>query len=107
MVTSEFCNPEGPRRVTWTVDSEGSLDRGVEWMENLGYDCAARNNTFPGEVFMELAADALDIADTRHSDGVAYRELLSRHLPEVEFRGKMYRRIQYAELADRSGIEIS
>ena len=23
----------------WVVDAEGSVDRGVEWMENSGEDC--------------------------------------------------------------------
>ena len=71
-------------------------------------DLHVRNNTFPGEVFMELAADALDLVDSQRADGVAYRDLLSRHLPEVEFRGKEHRRIQYAVLtpfAVRGGLE--
>jgi len=71
-------------------------------------DLHVRNNTFPGEVFLELAADALDLVGTAHADAVAYRELLSRHLPEVEFRGKQHRRIQYAVLtafAVRGGLE--
>ena len=40
--------------------------------------------------------------------GVAYQELLSTHLPEVEFRGKEHRRIQYAVLtafAVHGGLE--
>jgi len=71
-------------------------------------DLHVRNNTFPGEIFMELAADALDLADTQRADGVVYRDLLSRHLPEVEFRGKEHRHIQYAVLtpfAVRAGLE--
>lgn len=71
-------------------------------------DLHVRNNTFPGEVFMELTADALDLADTQRADGVVYRDLLSRHLPEVEFRSKEHRRIQYAVLtpfAVRAGLE--
>ena len=71
-------------------------------------DLHVPHNTFPGEVFMELAADALDIAGTERADAVAYRELLSSHLAEVEFRGKEHRRIQYAVLtpfAVRGGLE--
>ena len=71
-------------------------------------DLHVRHNTFPGEVFLELTADALDIVGTGRIDGVAYRDLLSRHLPEVEFRGKEQRRIQYAVLtpfAVRGGLE--
>ena len=71
-------------------------------------DLQVRHNTFPGEVFMELAADALDLAGTTRVDAVVYRDLLSRHLPEVEFRGKEHRRIQYALLtpfAVQGGLE--
>jgi hypothetical protein len=71
-------------------------------------DLHVRHNTFPGEVFLELAADALDLASTGRVDGVVHRDLLSMHLPEVEFRGKEHRRIQYAVLtpfAVRGGLE--
>jgi len=71
-------------------------------------DLHVRNNTFPGEVFMELSADALDVVGAKRADAVVYRELLSQHLPEVEFRGKEHRRIQYAVLtpfAVRGGLE--
>jgi hypothetical protein len=71
-------------------------------------DLHVRHSTFPGEVFMELAADALDFAGTTRADAVGYRDLLSRHLPEVEFRGKEHRRIQYALLtpfAVHGGLE--
>ncbi len=61
-------------------------------------DLHVRHNTFPGEVFMELAADALAVAGVARQPGVLYRELLSTYLPEVAFRGKEHRRIQYAVL---------
>jgi hypothetical protein len=61
-------------------------------------DLHVRNNTFPGEVFMELSADALDLAglDSRHR--IDYRVLIDTELAEVSFRGKEHRRIQYAIL---------
>ena len=71
-------------------------------------DLHVRHDTFPGEVFMELAADALRTAGVEHASGVAYRDLLSRHLGEVEFRGKEHHRIQYAMLtafAVHGGLE--
>lgn len=71
-------------------------------------DLHVRHNTFPGEAFLELTADALDIVEAQRSDAVVYRDLLSKHLPEVEFRGKEHRRIQYAILtayAVRGGVE--
>ena len=71
-------------------------------------DLHVRQNTFPGEVFMELAADALSVAGVEREPGVVYRELLSTYLPEVGFRGKEHRRIQYAVLtayAVHGGLE--
>jgi hypothetical protein len=71
-------------------------------------DLRVRHDTFPGEVLMELSADALDAAGAERQTGVVYRDLLSTHLPEVEFRGKEHRRIQYAILtafAVHGGLE--
>jgi len=71
-------------------------------------DLHVRHNTFPGEIFMAVAADALRLADAAPNDHVAYRALLADHLPEVEFRGKDHRRIQYAVLtafAVHGGLE--
>jgi hypothetical protein len=71
-------------------------------------DLHVRHNTFPGEVLIELAADALDTAGVERDTCIAYEELLSMHLPEVEFRGKEHRRIQYAVLtvfAVHGGLE--
>ena len=71
-------------------------------------DLHVRNNTFPGEAFLELTADALELVEAQRSDAVVYRDLLTQHLPEVEFRGKEHRRIQYAVLtpyAVRGGVE--
>jgi hypothetical protein len=66
------------------------------------------HTTFPGEVFMELAADSLAVAGVERVFGIAYQELLSTYLPEVAFRGKEHRRIQYAVLtayAVHGGLE--
>lgn len=71
-------------------------------------DLHVQHNTFPGEVFMELAADALAIARAGRNTGVVYQELLSTYLPEVAFRGKENRRIRYAVLtayAVHGGLE--
>jgi hypothetical protein len=65
-------------------------------------------NTFPGEVFMDLAADALEIADATRNDPVPYEGLREIYLPECEFRGRDNRRIQYAILTSasvRAGLE--
>jgi hypothetical protein len=71
-------------------------------------DLHPKYNTFPGEVFMDLAADALEIADATRNDPVPYEGLRETYLPECEFRGRDNRRIQYAILTSasvRGGLE--
>jgi hypothetical protein len=71
-------------------------------------DLHVQDNTFPGELFLELAADALAAAGVERQPGVAYQDLLSTYLPEVAFRGKEPRRIQYTVLtayAVHGGLE--
>ncbi|MCL1601056.1 MAG: hypothetical protein M3112_05925 [Actinomycetia bacterium] len=71
-------------------------------------DLHPKHNTFPGEVFMELAADALEIADATRTEPIPYEGLRETYLPECEFRGKDNRRIQYAILTSasvRGGLE--
>ena len=66
------------------------------------------HNTFPGEVFMGLAADALDVAAITRDNPISYEGLREAHLPECEFRGRDNRKIQYAILtsaAVRGGLE--
>jgi hypothetical protein len=71
-------------------------------------DLHPQNNTFPGEVFMELAADALDLAGIDRDPAIAYEGLLEAHLPECQFRGRENRKIQYAILTSaalRAGLK--
>jgi len=71
-------------------------------------DLHVRYNTFPGEIFMELAADALEAASTDGQRRLDYTDLLSTYLPEAKFKGKEHRRIQYAVLtafAVHGGLE--
>ena len=66
-----------------------------------------RNNTFPGEVFMEVAVQAMDLAGIEQRD-LPYEELLNTHLPEDEFRGRRAQKIKFAILATaaaRGGID--
>jgi hypothetical protein len=46
-----------------------------------------RNNTFPGEVFLHLAADALDWCGASRAEPVALEGLRERFLPECTHRG--------------------
>lgn len=66
------------------------------------------NNTFPGEVFMHLSANALQLAGVGQDDPISYRELLDSYLSECEFKGRQNRKIRFAILVSaslRGGIE--
>lgn len=65
-------------------------------------DLHPKNNTFPGEVFMGLAADALEIANPTRDNPIPYEGSREAFLPEGEFRGRENRKIQYAILTSAS-----
>ena len=58
-----------------------------------------RDNTFPGEVFLHLAADALDWCGASRADPLPLEGLRDRFLPEAAFRGRQNAKFQYAVLA--------
>ena len=58
-----------------------------------------RDNTFPGEVFLRLAADALDWCGPSRADPLPLEGLRERFLPERAFRGRQNSKFQYAVLA--------
>lgn len=71
-------------------------------------DLHPKNDTFPGEVFMGLAADVLELADATRGDPIRYDGLREAYLPECQFRGRENRKIQYALLTSaslRGGLE--
>ncbi len=47
-----------------------------------------RNNTFPAEVLLELAAEAIEESGASPADPIQYEGMRERHLPEYHFRGK-------------------
>jgi len=47
-----------------------------------------RNNTFPAEVLLELAAEAIEESGASPADPIQYEGMRDRHLPEFHFRGK-------------------
>jgi hypothetical protein len=57
-----------------------------------------RNDTFPGEVFLRLAADALDLCRVSRTNPLQLDGLRERLLPEVSFRGRQNKKFQYAVL---------
>jgi hypothetical protein len=67
-----------------------------------------RNNTFPGEVFLRLAADALDWCGASQANPAPLEGIRERFLPECSFRGRENRKLQFAVLAAaalRGGVE--
>ena len=58
-----------------------------------------RNDTFPGEVFLHLAADALDWCGASRAKPLPLEGLRDRFLPEATFRGRQNAKFQYAVLA--------
>ncbi|HWG60400.1 MAG TPA: hypothetical protein VG253_01690 [Streptosporangiaceae bacterium] len=58
-----------------------------------------RNDTFPGEVFLHLAADALDWCGASQAGPLPLEGLRERFLPECAFRGRQNAKLQYAVLA--------
>ena len=58
-----------------------------------------RDNTFPGEVFIRVAADALDWCRASRADPLPLEGLRERFLPECTFRGRENTKLQYAALA--------
>jgi hypothetical protein len=58
-----------------------------------------RNNTFPGEVYLHLAVDALNWCGVSQADPLPLEGLRERFLPESTFRGRQNAKFQYAVLA--------
>jgi hypothetical protein len=58
-----------------------------------------RNDTFPGEVFLRLAADALEWCGVGRAEPLPLEGLREQFLPECGFRGRQNAKLQYAVLA--------
>ena len=58
-----------------------------------------RNDTFPGEVLLRLAADALEWCGASRAEPLPLEGLRERYLPECSFRGRQNSKLQYAVLA--------
>ena len=58
-----------------------------------------RDNTFPGEVFLRLAADALDWCGATRADPLPLEGLRERFSPERAFRSRQNSKFQHAVLA--------
>ena len=58
-----------------------------------------RDDTFPGEVFLHAAADALEWCGASRAEPLALEGLRERFLPECAFHGRQNAKLQYAVLA--------
>jgi len=58
-----------------------------------------RNDTFPGEVFLHLAANALYWCRASRTNPLPLEGLQERFLPGLSFRGRQHKKRQYAVLA--------
>jgi hypothetical protein len=58
-----------------------------------------RYNTFPGEVLLQVAADALAWCGASRADPLALEGMAERFLPECAFRGQQGKKLQFAVLA--------
>jgi hypothetical protein len=68
-----------------------------------------KDNTFPGEVFMRLAAEALGLGGVSAERPLSSEGLVERYLPECRFRGKDASKLRYALLAaaaTHGGVEV-
>jgi hypothetical protein len=57
-----------------------------------------RDNTFPGEVLLRLAADALTWCGASRADPLDLEGIRERFLPECTFRGRQNKKLQYTVL---------
>jgi hypothetical protein len=67
-----------------------------------------RDNTFPGEVLLQVAADALEWCGASRADPLALEGMPKRLLPECAFRGRENKKLQFTVLvaaALRGGAE--
>jgi hypothetical protein len=58
-----------------------------------------RDDTFPGEVFLQVAADALEQCGASRAGPLALEGMPERFLPECAFRGRENKKLQFAVLA--------
>lgn len=86
------------------------LARGTELFELVGElaPLHPRDNTFPGEVFLHVAADALDWCGASRTEPLALEGMREQFLHECAFRGQEKKKLQFAVLtaaALRGGTE--
>jgi hypothetical protein len=99
MPAPKLPTPQDAATARWIL--LGGLARDSEVAELVGELASVhpRNNTFPGEVFLHVAADALDWCRASRADPLAMEGMQERFLPECAFRGRQNKKLQFAILA--------
>lgn len=77
--------------LAWLATGGDDLDS----LQRTAFELHVKHNTFPGDEFVQVALQALEMAQVDHNDPIAYETLLADHLPEVDFRGKENRKIRF------------
>jgi hypothetical protein len=67
-----------------TAEEDADVDSIMEQLAAL----QPRNNTFPAEILLELAADAIEESGASPADPIQYEGMRARHFPEYHFHGK-------------------
>ncbi len=109
--------PEARRSTeSYAVDAArrflGGVARGDEVAAAVvadAYGCHPRHDTFPGEVYLGLGADALVVAGATVGEPICQDGLVGAYLPEVRYRGRDNAKIRYAVLACAAragGLEV-
>ena len=81
------------RSVLADLDSGREFTRIIERLADLH----PKNNTFPAEEILELAADAIEVSGATPSHPIDYERIRENYLPERVFRGKVeHHRSHYA-----------
>src|SRR5436190_9010704 len=81
--------PAGEDRVEAIRIALGGLSRGDE-LGDIGRALFAlhpKGGLFPGDVLIEVATDALDVAGVSRASPLSYSGIRGKYLPEIEFRG--------------------
>ena len=87
------------------VETEGDI---FDALDQIG-PLHPKNNTFPGEVFIRLAADALKDGGVSRDSPISEEHIVEKYLSECRFRGWDNQKIRYALLAvgaTHGGVEV-
>jgi hypothetical protein len=105
----------GPTRVPTKEDALRAVDllltaleSGADVLDAIG-PLHPKYNTFPGEIFMRLAADAFLEGGVDRRNPIFQEGIVSMYLPECEFRGRNNQKLRFALLAvaaTHAGVEV-